>query len=379
MAKVFKRGDRWYFRFYRDGKTHWGSAGPEGTKKMAEDLMAAERKKLSAANIYGAAPERVTFGAYADQFFTEAYATVKSADRYLGILEMLKVEWKGLRLDAVSPGMIEAYKAKRRAVRDDETVVKELQVIKRLFKSATATGRLQRDPSLAVKKPKAPAGRKSWQPSEKFTDLIAALPEWLRPLALFCYATGARRGEALNLLWRAVDLVAGTITFLDAKAGTRVHYFNRTARALLESLPAPISDGLNVFPAPSTKSRRVEDKPTPAGERARMRGAYEVKIDRAWREACFAAGLADKGADGRIRTRFRFHDIRHQAGSDLRRAGEDMGAVQTFLGHKSPVMTQRYVEIHPEDARRASEALDATASKTVAKLVAGQSRIGVSP
>ncbi len=69
--------------------------------------------------------------------------------------------------------------------------------------------------------------------------------------------------------------------------GDRTQYLNATARALLESLPSPIADNLNVFRAPRIK---------------------------AWR--------------------------------------------QTFLGQKSAAMTQRYVEIQPDQERRASEALD---------------------
>src|SRR5438046_9732798 len=213
MAKVFKRGDRWYFRFYRDGKTHWGSAGPEGTKKMAEDKMAEERKKLTRAAIYGAAPERVGFGVYADDLYATEYANVESSDRYKGILEMLKVEWKGKRLDEITTDMIDRFKAKREGHRSVRTVIKEMQVIRRLFTKAAARGKIQANPAAGVKAPKAPPKRKAWPPSEKYAELIAAVPEWLRPLATFLWATGARRGDALDLLWRDVDMKAGTVTF----------------------------------------------------------------------------------------------------------------------------------------------------------------------
>ena len=369
MAKVFKRGDRWYYRFYRDGKTHWGSAGPEGTKKMAEDLMAAERKKLTAAGIYGATPERVTFGAYADDLFATEYANVESADRYQGILEMLKVEWKGKRLDEITSDMIDRFKAKREAHRSVRTVIKEMQVIRRLFTKAAARGKILANPAAGVKAPKAPPKRKAWLPTEKYAELIGALPEWLRPLSTFLWATGARRGDALGLLWRDVDMKSGTVVFRDCKNGEdRLQYLNATARALLESLPVPINATMNVFPAPPTKSRRLDGKLTREQEQERTRAAYEVKIGRAWREACAKVGLLATDEQGRGVNRFTMHDTRHQSASDMRRAGCDLWSVQTFLGHKSPAMTQVYAEIQPEDARRASEALDRMAPKTAPKL-----------
>lgn len=349
---VIQHGKWWVWRLYRDGVRSRGKASDRATAiaQRAAKLLELEREKL-----FGPQPKRETagsFGEYADVFCTEAYGKVKSADRFKGIIETLKAQWTGQRLDTITTAMIEAFKAKRRAVRDDATVIKELQVIKRLFRMATATGRLQHDPALAVKKPKAPEGRKSWQPSDKFKALMGAVPDWLRPLALFCYATGARRGEALDLLWRDVDADAGTITFRDAKAGTRVHYFNKTARALLESQRvrvSPINGNVSVFPVSSTRT------------------AYIVKMDRAWRDACLKVGLAVEREDGRIETRYRWHDIRHQAGSDLRRAGADLWTVQTFLGHKSPTMTQRYAEVQPDDARRGSEALDRMVPRVLAQ------------
>src|SRR5437867_9281775 len=189
---VTKRGKWYLWRLYRDGVRYRGKASDRDTAivQRGDKLKDLEREK-----IFGPLPKREAaggFAEYADLFFTEAYGKVKSADCFKGIVEILKAQWTGQRLDTITTAMIEAFKAKRRAVRDDATVIKELQVVKRLFRMATATGRLQHDPALAVKKPKAPEGRKSWQPSDTFNALMGALPDWLKPLALFCYATCAR-------------------------------------------------------------------------------------------------------------------------------------------------------------------------------------------
>ena len=333
--------------------------GPGSTKEMAEDLRAEEIRKVRRQEIDGPAPERITFEAFADEFFRMTYATARSADRFKGVIKLLKSEWNGLNLDAITPQRIEAYKAKRQARRDAATVIKDVQVIKRLFRAAHAWGRLRQNPALAVKAPKAPAGRKAWIAPQKFADLMGELPDWLQPLARFQWATGDRRSEALNLFWRDVDLKAGTAIFRNSKNGEdRTQYLNATARAVLESMPAGISGDVPVFPVPPTDGKRVKGNLTPAQERQRLLNAYKVKISRAWREACIKVGLLTLDDRGRGSNRFRLHDVRHQAASDLRRKGADLWAVQTFLGHKSPVMAQRYAEIQPDDARRIADALD---------------------
>jgi integrase len=55
---------------------------------------------------------------------------------------------------------------------------------------------------------------------------------------------------------------------------------------------------------------------------------------------------------------FRFHDLRHTAATRMIQAGKDLYKVQRLLGHKSPLMTQRYAHHYPESLRDAVEVLD---------------------
>ena len=48
---------------------------------------------------------------------------------------------------------------------------------------------------------------------------------------------------------------------------------------------------------------------------------------------------------------FRFHDPRHTFATRLVQAGIDLYKVQQLLGHKSPIMTQRYAHHYPESLR----------------------------
>lgn len=53
-----------------------------------------------------------------------------------------------------------------------------------------------------------------------------------------------------------------------------------------------------------------------------------------------------------------FHDLRHTYATQMVQAGMDLYKVQRLLGHKSPLMTQRYAHHYPEGLRDGVEALD---------------------
>lgn len=55
---------------------------------------------------------------------------------------------------------------------------------------------------------------------------------------------------------------------------------------------------------------------------------------------------------------FHFHDLRHTCATILLQSGIDLYKVQQLLGHKSPIMTQRYTHQYPESLRDGVEILD---------------------
>src|SRR5207245_378707 len=92
------------------------------------------------------------------------------------------------------------------------------------------------------------------------------------------------------------------------------------------------------------------------------------KMRKAWQTACRKAKIGKQCAcvgqprdpksrkkcpacrDSGIIPDFNFHDLRHQAATDLLTRGADLNDVRDFLRHKSMTMTLRYA--HLVDARR---------------------------
>ena len=58
-------------------------------------------------------------------------------------------------------------------------------------------------------------------------------------------------------------------------------------------------------------------------------------------------------------TDFHFHDLHHTCATRMVQGGVDLYKVQRLLGHKSPVMTQRYAHHYPDSLRDGIEVLDA--------------------
>ena len=73
---------------------------------------------------------------------------------------------------------------------------------------------------------------------------------------------------------------------------------------------------------------------------------------KAWKAALEAAGVAD----------FRFHDLRHTAGTRALHAHRNLKTVQRMLGHKNIATTLRYTRSDIEDVRTAMEAVETQSS-----------------
>lgn len=144
--------------------------------------------------------------------------------------------------------------------------------------------------------------------------------EALGPLVRLALATAARKGELASLQWPNVDLERRTVRFVDTKNGE-----NRTvplAQAAVDVLRELRKGRLPVGPVfPFTPDQ----------------------IDKPWREARDAAGLAD----------FRFHDLRHSAASYLAMSGASLMDIAAILGHKTLAMVKRYSHLSEQHTKAA--------------------------
>ncbi|MGZ8385672.1 MAG: site-specific integrase, partial [Nitrospira sp.] len=141
-----------------------------------------------------------------------------------------------------------------------------------------------------------------------------------------------------NLTWDRVDLQRGFITLRAVDTKTK-----KPRRVpLTPSVKATLQDLARVRSLTTPHVFLYEGKPLKS-------------ISRTFRTVLKEAGIQD----------FRFHDLRHCASTNLRRAGVDTATAMRIVGHKSEKMWKRYNAMEESDLLIAASKLHAYHSNTV--------------
>jgi len=189
--------------------------------------------------------------------------------------------------------------------------------------------------------------------ARRILDLAKDLPNgtrWSVALAL-----GLRQGEALGLLWDAVDLDAGTLTVrraLQRQAGKGLMLVEPKSRAGRRTikLPEPLRDALRAHRVAQAEQRLAaanvwEDRGFVFCQtNGRPIDARRDWLD--WKALLKAAGVRDA----------RLHDARHTAATLLLQQGVPARVVMEILGHSQISLTLgTYSHVVPELAHEAAE------------------------
>lgn len=166
---------------------------------------------------------------------------------------------------------------------------------------------------------------------EELKRLIESCNPGLQPMVILAVNTGMRKGKLLNLKWTDVDLINGFCHVIETKNNTRRTIpLNDTAIKALKALPRRIDGGQIFF-----------DKRT---------GNPIQDVKRSFGTALRRAGIEN----------FRFHDLRHCAGSYLAMSGVDLRTIQEILGHERVAMTLRYSHLSPLHMKKAVSLIEGT-------------------
>ena len=191
---------------------------------------------------------------------------------------------------------------------------------------AIRDGRLARDPTIGVRKPRPPRGRQRFLTHGEVEKLARELPAPYDLLVVLLAYTGLRFGEASALRVASVDLARGRLV---------------VDRALTE-LGGRISEG-------TTKTHRSRTVPIPRLLRSRLadyiggRDAGEwlfpAPEGRPLRNSNFRHRFFDPAVQRAGLAPLTPHDLRDTAASLAVAAGASVKAVQRMLGHASAAMT----------------------------------------
>ncbi|MDA2909796.1 tyrosine-type recombinase/integrase [Nitrospiraceae bacterium AH_259_D15_M11_P09] len=245
-------------------------------------------------------------------------------------------------LAEITPADIEAFRAQRKLrngkVPTVSTVNADHAFLKHILSVAERHGLIATNAAKKVPLPSPNNERDRVLTQDEWNRLYAAAVQHLRPILLVAYHLGLRLGEILRLTWDKVDLARG---FLKLRAED-----TKTKEARLVPLTPEVRSAL----ADLSKVRRLDTSRV-----FLYQGKSVQEIKKAFKRAVLAAGIEN----------LRFHDLRHCAATNLRRAGVDTMTAMRIIGHKSEKMHRRYNSVEESDLARAAAKLHTYISNTL--------------
>ena len=331
---LVKRGNYWWMRFTYQGRQVRRSTGTTD-RRLAEAILGQVRVKMVEGRFFETLEEKTrTFEELMERYLTEHAAKKSQPRHYRGYARSLTAFFGGRTLAEITPKSIVEYKNRRYAAGlKPASINRELASLKKAFNLAVKEWEWCREnPVSRVSMEQENNTRDRWLSFEEEARVLQSCAPWLHDLVTFALHTGMRMGEILDLTWQGVDCTRRTVMVCRSKNGERRTIpVNDTVLSVLRqkskvrSLMTDVVFCSHVF--------------TPM-ESGHLRRSFRVALSK-----------------GKIED-FHFHDLRHTFATRLVQAGVDLYKVQRLLGHKSPIMTQRYAHHYPESLRDGVEILD---------------------
>jgi integrase len=255
------------------------------------------------------------------------------------------------------------------------TVNKETGVLRRMLKRAKVWNAIFEDVKALPEQHGAVAKVLPADLKRKLFETAASRPEWLvaHCAAVLAVSTTCRGVEIKNLRWQDVDLFGRVATIRRSKtaAGHRTIPLNGDAMAalarLLERAQALGSNEPEHYVFPACEERIIDPlRPQKSwrtawrklvGETAKRVGREAAQEALKQQQSIRAAIAAWKRATAPIRS-LRFHDLRHQAITEMAEAGASDATLMAVAGHMSRRMLEHYSHVRMAAKRTALEKLE---------------------
>ena len=216
-------------------------------------------------------------------------------------------------------------------VRAPATVVRYMGALSHALNTAVNEwGWIDKSPMIGVRKPKVDNERRRFLSDEEIqrvlTEAKGSENRFLYTVVLLALSTGMRLTEIMSLRWRNVLVEDGADMGLLVMEKTK----NGDART------SPLAeDAFKAVMVLRDKTKKDNADRIPANQLLFPSDTVEnkpVEIRKAWETCRKRAELDD----------FRFHDLRHTAGSLLAMSGASTREIAEVLGHKTMAMAKRY-------------------------------------
>ncbi|MDD5759656.1 MAG: site-specific integrase [Desulfobulbaceae bacterium] len=347
MGMLYQRGDVWWVKYYRNGKSFREST--KTTKKMvAEKILKRREGEIAQGKNPSIEFEKVTFDQLAKGFIQDYKINQKkSLERAEISLKHLSVYFGGWKVPQITTWHIKEYTLHRHeAGAANATINRELAALKRMLNLGD-----QQTPPLVDRVPHIPMlkeknVRRGFFEHEEFLSLRDALPDPLKGLVTFAYKTGWRVGEITNLTWDKVNLKQGVVKLHaeETKNGE-----GRTVCLDGELMGVMGKQRDNMIPGCPYVFHRL--------------GRKISDFRTSWAKACTTANLQGK----------LFHDFRRTAVRNIVRSGVTENVVMRISGHKTRSVFDRYDIVSLQDLKLAAAKQEAYLNDQVTGTIWAQS------
>jgi integrase len=347
-------------------------AAPSLEKKRVAEIQAGKGASKSSRDF-----ARTPFLAAADEFLEDRKPHVADRTYVLerNLLFPLRKFFGERILLRINAENIAAYQRERRSSGiSGRTLNMEIGVLRRIMKRAkiwcvvTEDVKMDRENTGAIAKVLTGGEKKI------LFETAAMKDEWLVVYcaAVLAVSTTCRGIELKHLRWRDVDLFERSVLIRRSKtkAGHRAIPLNTDAVAAMARLrqraEAHATDAPEHFVFPACERNRVDPKRPQKTWRTAWRSVVREAAWRAGREAASLALASGKrvahaiGAWRRAATPIRdlrFHDLRHQAITELAEAGAPDATLMAVAGHLSREMLEHYSHVRMAAKREALDKL----------------------
>lgn len=331
MGSLYKRGNTWWIKYYRNGKSYRESS--QSTKKMvAKKLMDRREGEIANGKLPGVHYDKVTFDKLAEDFLRDYRINQKkSITRAEGSVEKLKRFFIGYRVPEITTPKVNEYiEIRMQENAANATVNRELSALKRLLNLGG-----KQSPPLVEGVPYIPMlkennARKGFFEHGEYLSLKRALPEYLKDFVTFAYKTGWRLSEISKLTWNQIDCRQGIVRLEVGETKNneaRTIYLDSELKAIMDSR--------------SSKRRNL----LPHVFLNRYGNDRIKRFDKAWKKAC---------NDAKIGLRH-FHDFRRTAVRKMVRSGVPERVAMMISGHKTRSVFDRYNIVNDADLKLATK------------------------
>ncbi len=330
---VLKRGNKWQYDFWVNGKRYRGSIPEARVKAQAERAEIKIRDSVYEGKYFKVVRAPGLSDFIRDNFLPWCLANNRTWREFKYRSTTIMKHFGNVRMSELSPFEIEWFKmlrrrgiTKRGTERSPAAVNREIETLSRIFALAIEQGFVTSNPCKNVRHFREDNERTRYLTEDEELKLLEVLCDKRQHLASIiglALQTGMRRRELLQLRWSHIDFEREVIHVVNSREqGSRTKSgrsrqvpMTSEARTLLEGLAAEAISEF-VFCNPDTELPYTD-------------------VKRAFMTACRKAEIVD----------FHFHDLRRTAATRLGDAGVDAIKLAAIMGWSDVRMARRYT--HP--------------------------------